>query len=355
MSKKIITTVNKLPNSQVEITATIPYETIKGYRAKAIKQLQETITIDGFRKGHIPESALIEKIGEHGLLAEMADHALTDSYSEIITESKTQPISRPEISITKLDLESDVTFTITSDVMPSIEITDVKSIAQKNNKETFDTTITDEEFEKSLKEIRQMRAHDKMHTDGIEHTDHNHQNIPDEELPGLDTEFVKTLGDFENVEDFKAKFRENLVREKENQAREKNRLAIIEEILEKGTFDIPTSMINFELDRMVEQFKHDLAMSGMKLEDYLNQIGKKIEDIRTEWNDQAKKRVLTQLILEKIAIDFSITPDKEKVDAQIAQMKEMYKDQAVDEANIIGYVNQMFTNMAVFEWLESQK
>lgn len=354
MSTKITTNVTNLPDSRVEIKVTIPYEIITKHRGEALKNLGETLKIDGFRAGHIPESVILEKIGETGLLAEMADRALTEHYSTIITESKTQPISRPEISLTKLAPENDVEFIITSDVMPTIELPDVTKIAKKQNTEPVEITLTDEEFEKAIKEVRQMRAHDKMHEDGVEHHDHNHQNIPDEELPELDEEMIKSLGNFENVEDFKTKFRENLIKEKERAAQEKNRLSIIESIIAEGTFEIPTSMIDFELDRMLEQFKHDLAMSGMKIEEYLGHIGKTIEDIRTEWKDQAKKRVQTQLSLEKIAEQFSITPDQAKIDEQVNQMKEMYKDQ-VEEANIIGYVTQMMTNTAVFEWLESQK
>ena len=354
MSKKIITTVTSLPESRVEIKAVIPYEIITTYQEAALKKLGETVKIDGFRPGHIPESVLREKVGSLGLLAEMADLALTDRYSEIILESKSQPIGRPDITLSKLAPENDVEFVITSDVMPTVKISNVKKSAEKHNVEKTDVTVTDEELEQAIKEIRQMRAHDKMHEEGIEHHDHNHQNIPDDQLPELDDAFIKTFGDFASVEDFTAKFKENLLKEKERSVKEKKQIALIEEIISEGTFEIPVSMINFELDRMIEQFKHDLAMSGMKIDEYLGHIGKTLEDIRSEWKEQAKKRVQTQLSLEKIAEEFSITPDQEKINEQVTQLKEMYQNQ-VDESNIIAYVTQMMTNTAVFDWLDAQK
>ncbi len=354
MSKKIITTVTNLPESRVEIKAIIPYEIITDYQEAALKKLGETVKIDGFRPGHIPESVLREKVGTLGLLAEMADLALTDKYSEIIIESKTQPIGRPDITLGKLAPENDVEFIITSDVLPTVKIARVKELAQKHNAEKIDITVTDEELERAIKEIRQMRAHDKMHEEGIDHHDHNHQNIPDDQLPALDDVFIKTFGDFASVEDFTAKFKENLIKEKERGAKEKKQIALIESIIAEGTFDIPVSMIDFELDRMIEQFKHDLAMSGMKIDEYLGHIGKTIADIRTEWKEQAKKRVQTQLSLEKIAEEFSIKPDQEKINEQVNQLKEMYQGQA-DESNIVAYVTQMMTNTAVFDWLDAQK
>lgn len=352
-TKNITTTVVKLPQSQVEITVTIPLERVESYRPATLKRLTETLEIDGFRKGHIPESIIQEKLGSLGILSEMADTALNESYPEIITQSGIHPISRPEIKVTKLAPDNDVEFVITTDVLPTITLPKVSAIAKEKNAETVDVTVTDEEIEKAVKEVRQMRAHDKMHEDGVDHHDHNHHNIPDDQLPEIDDAFVQKLGNFTSVDEFMTKLRENMIKEKETHAQEKKRLAIIESIIEQGTFDVPGSMVDFELDRMLEQFKYDLSMSGMKIEEYLGHIGKTITEIRTEWKDQAIKRVQTQLALEKIAEEFSIKPDQEKIDAQVAQILEMYKDQAVEEANVITYVTQILTNTAVFDWLES--
>jgi len=355
MNTQIHTKVTKLPDSQIKIEATIPVELVLKLRARAIKQMQDSLEIDGFRKGHIPESVILEKVGEPGIWAEMAEQALTEYYPTIITQSNTSPIGRPQIQITKLAPDNDVEYAIISDVMPTVVITDVQKIAQQHNAVTESIEVTDDEVTSAVREIRQMRAHDKMHQDGVDHHDHNHQNIPDEQLPELDDAFVKSLGNFENVDDFMTKLRENLTKEKEARAHEKRRIGMIESMITAGTFDIPGSMVDFELDKMLEQFKYDLSLSGMKWEDYLGHIAKTLDEVKTEWRDQARKRVHTQLLLEKIAEDFSITPDKEKIDTQVAQILEMYKEQAVEQANVVAYVTQMQTNAAVFDWLDTQK
>ncbi len=355
MTTSIKTEVKKLPQSQAEIHVTIPYEKVAGYRAKSIASLQNSVEIDGFRKGHVPESKLIEKVGETGLLADMADMALTDLYPTIIEQSKVQSIGRPSISITKLAPENDVEYVITTDVMPTVELNDVEKITKAKNAEPLDSVVTDTDIENAIKEIRQMRAHQQMHDDGVDHHDHNHQNIPDDQLPELTDEYVKSLGDFSDVNDFKTKLKENMIKEKETHAHEKRRIEIIEAIVAAGTFDIPESMVDFELNKMFEQFSYDLSMSGMKMEDYLQHIGKSIEDMRNEWREQAVKRVHMQMALEKIASDFSIKADQTKIDEQVNQIMEMYKDQAVEQANVVAYVTQMLTNGAVFDWLEAQK
>lgn len=355
MSTNIKTEVKKLPNSRAEIAATIPESIIAGFRSKALARIQKTIEIDGFRKGHVPEAKIIERIGETGLLAEMADDALTEYYPTIIKQADIQPIGRPEINLTKLAPGNDVEFVITTDLLPTVELSNVVAIAKEKNSEPITATVTDEEVEKAIKEIRQMRAHEQMHKDGVEHDDHNHQNIADDQLPELNDEFVKSLGAFEGVDDFISKLKENMSKEKETHAHEKRRIEIIEAIIAKATIEIPESLVDFELNKMLEQFKYDLAMSGMKMEDYAQHIGKTIDEIKSEWRDQATKRVHMQMTLEKIALDHSIKPDQEKINQQVSEIMEMYKDQSVEEANVIAYVTQMLTNAAVFDWLEAQK
>ncbi len=355
MTTPIKTEVKKLPNSQAEIKVTISHGKVAGYRAKSIAALANTVEIDGFRKGKVPESKIIEKVGETGLLAEMADNALTDLYPTIIEQAKVESIGRPSISITKLAPGNDVEYVITTDVMPTVELKDVEKLAKAKNNEKLEIEVTDEDIEKAIKEIRQMRAHQQMHDDGVDHHDHNHQNIDDADLAELTDEYVKTLGAFENVEDFKVKLKENMVKEKETHAHEKRRIEIIESIIEAGTFDIPESMVDFELNKMFEQFNYDLSMSGMKMEEYLKHINKTPEDLRAEWRPQAVKRVHMQMALEKIGADHKIKADQEKVDAQVAEIMEMYKGQEVREENVIAYVTQTMTNAAVFDWLESVK
>lgn len=355
MSTNIKTEVKKLPNSRVEITATIPEKIVTAFRAKALARLQKTIEIDGFRKGHVPEAKILERIGETGLLAEMADDALTENYTVIIKQADVQPIGRPDINITKLAPGNDVEYVITSDLLPTVELSDVTKIAKEKNKEPLVINVDDAEIEKAIKEIRQMRAHENMHKEGVDHHDHNHQNIADEQLPELNDEFVKSLGAFESVDDFMKKLKENMSKEKETHAHEKRRIEIIEAIIAKATIDIPESLVDFELNKMLEQMKYDLAMSGMKIEEYAQHVGKTIDEMKTEWRDQAVKRVHMQLVLEKIASDNNVKPDQEKIDKQVSEIMEMYKDQSVEEANVIAYVTQILTNTAVFDWLETQK
>ena len=57
-------TINKLDKSRVEITGSIPSGTWEKFRKEAVKSLNDSVTIDGFRKGMVSENVLIAKVGE---------------------------------------------------------------------------------------------------------------------------------------------------------------------------------------------------------------------------------------------------------------------------------------------------
>ena len=133
MDKKIDVKIEKLKNSEVEITGAIPFEELEKHRAESMKRLGENISVDGFRKGHVPEKVIVEKVGEMSILNEMAEKALQASYLDILLINKIDAVTSPEITITKLAPNNPLEFKIKVAVMPEIKLPDYKKIALKEN------------------------------------------------------------------------------------------------------------------------------------------------------------------------------------------------------------------------------
>jgi trigger factor len=343
--------IKELKNSKIEIIGTIPADEFEGYREKAVKNLSSNIKIPGFRKGHVPEKVLVQKAGESAILEEMADIALQKEYPGIITKNKIEAIGAPKISITKIAKGNPLEFKVVVSVMPNIELADYKAIAKKiinksGKKDTIE--VTDKEIEDTIMEIRKMRAK----TVGNEKDKDNKSEKSKTELPELDDKFVKTLGDFKTVRDFKTKLKENIQKEKEQKARDKKKGEIIENIIKDSNIPLPDVLVESELDRMIAQFKDDIIRAGGTLEEYMKHIKKSIEEIRKEWRTDAEKRAKSQLILNKIATIEKITAPKEEVEKQVNHLIEHYKDADPERARI--YVDTILTNEKVFEFLEKQ-
>lgn len=356
---KINITVKKLPKSEIEIEGELAADVFETYFNKALKRLGENVEIDGFRKGKVPENVLLSKIPEAQILAEMAEMALMENYPKIIEDEKIEAISRPEIGITKLARNNPLGFKIKTAVIPEMELPDYKKIAKETISDISvgekDTTVKDEEVENTIMDIRKSRAPkvhmaEHVHKEGEVHTEDG--KMPEPELPEFNDEFVKALGPFENVADFKTKLKDNIKLEKENQLKEKTRLKIVEKIIDETKVDMPEILIEVELDKILYRMESDITQMGLKFEDYLKHINKTIEDIRKEFRGDAEKKAKLALVLNKISKEENISADKEQVAKEVAMILEHYKDADPERAEL--HAENVLTNEKVFQFLENQ-
>jgi FKBP-type peptidyl-prolyl cis-trans isomerase (trigger factor) len=356
MATNIKVEINKLPESMVAISGEISAENFESYRAEALSHIAKNIEIDGFRKGHVPANIVAEKVGETAILEEMAEMALAKTYPEILLENNIDALGRPEISITKMAKGNPLGFVIKTAVMPEVKLPDIKKVAKESKITEEISPVSDEEIEKTIIEIKKMRAHQDLHRNeeanaDSEHShDHDHAELKEENLPELTDEYVKSLGAFENVEDFKNKLRENITKEKVDKAREKNRVAIIDAIIEKSEVEAPRAFVENELDKMMYRLKTDIENAGMDLEHYMTHIKKTDEDLRKEWEEDAIKRAKLELIMHKISVSENITPDADQIESETAKLIEYYKDVNPERAR--AYVTQMLTNEKVLQFIE---
>ncbi|KKS30492.1 MAG: Trigger factor [Parcubacteria group bacterium GW2011_GWA2_43_11] len=336
--------IETLPGSEIEISGEVPVSIVESYRKKAIQKLIKNIELPGFRKGHVPEDVALKHVGELELLQEIAEQALGKTYADIVADKALEVVGRPAVTITKLAPGNPIGFKIKSAVYPFIELPDYKKIAAEEGKKLEDpekVTIEDVEIEAELTRIRlAMNPPAKDGEDGEKKVDM---------LP-IDDVFAKTVGDFKDLADLKAKMKEQMLRDKKNKEYDKRRLTIADAVIAKSKVEVPTIFIEGELDQMVASFSDRVARAGMDLAGYLTQVGKTIEDLRKEWRVDAEKRAKLQLIFNQIALKEMIVPDEKKLTREIAHIKEHYPD--VDESAVRTYVSAQITNEMVFELLD---
>lgn len=350
------TKINKLEKSEIEIESVIDSEKFASYEDKALKRIGARVEIPGFRTGHAPNDMIKKNANPIMLLEEMAELAIHDAYPQILEENKIDAIGQPQVQITKIAEGNDLEFKIRTAVLPEMKLPDYKKIAKDEIKKAGDITVEvkDEDIEKVLKDLQKMRAHEGMHKhEGDDADEHNHPEITDDMLPELNDEFAKSFGDFANLDALKSKITENVKMEKEVEAKDKRRLAIIESIIADTKCDLPELLVNAEIDKLFYKLEADIQNVGFKMEDYLKQIGKSVEDLRKEWYGEAEKRAKLQMILYTISKDEGLKPTEEEVKKEAEAITKMYKD--ADPIRAEAYVDQMLTNEKVFNFLEEQK
>lgn len=346
--------IKKIEKSQLEISASIPPSIWESERKQALKNINETVSVDGFRKGNVPENILIGKVGQNVINEEMAELALSKVYIDILMDNKIEAIGKPDVQVIKLASGNPLEFKATTAILPEFKLPDYKKLAKTEvDKEAKkEIKIEDKDVDEAILKIRKSRAsheghdHDKM-------TPEEHEKAIMDSLPEFNDDFVRSLGNFKDIAEFKEKVREIVGQNKKDEAREKLRIRISDAIVDEMTVDLPEIMIETELDRTQAQFTSDLEKMGVKMEDYLNHAKKTIEEIRKDWLPHAEKKAKLQLVLNAIATAEKITVDAKEIEDEVNHIVEHYKEADRERASV--YAETVLTNEKVFAMLEGVK
>ena len=371
-------TVTKKADSTIELIGEVPFSELSKHRSKALDHLGKGVKIDGFRQGHVPEDKLVQHLGEMSVLNEMATLALSQIYPEVIKTNKLSVIGPPQISITKLAKDNPLGFSATVAVFPEVELPDYKAIAAEINKDKeLSGEVTEVEVDKQIEDImRQKLAYERIQKKAVakqaaekssDFSGSTELPTPEseaakaetgagpDELPELTDAYVKSLGEgqqFSSASEFKKFIREQLEKEKEQTAIQKQKVRITDEIIEKTTIELPQILIDSEINQMFGQLKEDLSRANLKLADYLSHLKKTESELKQEWREPAEKRAKLQLILNEIATTEKIEPDPTLLEERTNQILEQHPEANRDSVNI--YVTSVLKNERVMEILEKQ-
>ncbi|WP_329494972.1 trigger factor [Kitasatospora herbaricolor] len=125
--------------------------------------------------------------------------------------------------------------------------------------------------------------------------------VQEKELPELDDEFAQLASEFDTLDELRADSRKRLERMKEfdqaTQAQEK----VLDELLSKVEMDYPEKLLKDEIETRRHNLEHhQLEPMGLTLEAYLATQDKSLEDFLAETEEQAKKGIKTQFVLDQI-------------------------------------------------------
>ncbi|MCI8965388.1 MAG: trigger factor [Clostridia bacterium] len=144
------------------------------------------------------------------------------------------------------------------------------------------------------------------------------------ELPEMDDEFAKDVSEFETLDELKADIRAKLKEANSEKAKKEMEDAAIQKVCENTEVDIPSGMIESEIDAMSEDLNRRLAYQGMNLEQYLKLLNKSAKDFREELKPEAEKSVKVRLVLDAVCEDAKIKATAKEVNSKIKELAEAY-------------------------------
>ena len=167
--------------------------------------------------------------------------------------------------------------------------------------------------------------------------------IKKKELPEINDEFAKDASEFDTLEEWKKSIKEKQEKENSSKAKFEMEEEAIAEACKNATVDIPSGMIETQIDNMEQDIASRLSYQGMNLDQYLQMIGKTKKEFRDEYKEEAEKQVKTNLVLEAIMKEEKIEVTKEEIEAKIKEMAEMYgqkEEEVKNNVQLTRYVEE---------------
>lgn len=166
--------------------------------------------------------------------------------------------------------------------------------------------------------------------------------IKEEQLPELDDEFAKDVSEYDTLEELKQANRERLESYAKLSAENQMKDAAIAKVVEANEVEVPASMVEDEIDRMIAELNQQLRYQGLTVEQYLQFTGKEMADFRNEVREDAEKSVKTRIILMGIVEAEKFTVSAEEMEEELNTMAAQYQMTADKMKEMIGVENLTF-------------
>jgi len=157
-------------------------------------------------------------------------------------------------------------------------------------------------------------------------------------LPELGPDFYQDLGmeDIKTEKEFEKAISKTLLDKKQAEADNKYIDALLKKACENMEVEINEEIIADEVERILNQYKQQLQMQGLSLEQYLEFTKGSVEDLKKMMTPEAEGRIKARYLLEAIAEKEKVEVSEEDVKAELEKIAQMYATTVEEVTNMLG-------------------
>jgi trigger factor len=213
------------------------------------------------------------------------------------------------------DLEqTDLTLEVTENLMPSEFREYLLGIKPGENKE-FDI-----EYPEDFRDADLAGRH--------VHFNVSVKAVKEKELPALDDELARSMGEYETLDALREDIRAKLLERKEKETRDAAVDAALDALAEQANLEYPAIAVEHELDAIIQSVANRLSQQGFTLEGYLYTTGRSLEQYREELRPDAETRLRRSLVLTQFAQAEGIQVAKADIEREVDQVSAEFGEHA---------------------------
>jgi trigger factor len=380
---QVKTDVEELSPTRVKLTIEVPFEELKPSLDKAYREVARQVRVPGFRPGKVPPRIIDQRIGRGVVLEQAVNDAVPELYTKAVAEQEVVPLGQPELEITKLDDGKELEFTAEVDVRPQFDLPDLETVsvtvenaevspdqveeyltslrerfaslknvdraaetgdyvsidlaASVDGKPVEDAQATGVSYEVGTESMLDgldealagmAAGESKTFTAELAGGQHEGQEaevlvtvntVKVKELPILDDDFAQAASEFDTIGELRAATRKQLEAMRKagqgGQARER----ALDALLEQVDMPLPERIVEQEIEHRRENLKGQLERAGLTMKAYLESSGQTQAQLSTSFEDDARRSIKAQFILDKLAADEDIKVTAEQLSPYVAE------------------------------------
>ncbi len=371
-------TVENKKGLEKDIKVFIDKKTISGYLEEKYEEIKKDVVLKGFRPGKVPTEILKRQFGK-AVYGEVIDKVLKDTTTKALEDNKIKPAGQPKIDLKSFGEGKDLEYTISVTELPNVEVGSLKDLkvdeyvvkidpketdkridqiakTQKNFKDAeesyaakvgdlvvfdYKATVDGKDFKGNEGKNTQLelgkdlfiKGFDKQ-LEGVKNKEDKKvevklpENFPEKEVANksavfnckitavkkpeetkIDDNFAKNLGakDLNNLKELISK---QINDEFKNSLEMISKKQILEQIEKQKLDQLPANLIEQEVNILAQGMKEEEKKKNMKY-----------------FEEQAKKRIKTGLILNAFGEKNKIKVSQEELNAEIQKQFRMMPGQ----------------------------
>jgi len=379
------TSLSTLEGLKRSLTVELPIDTFNQKTDKILKSLAKKARIDGFRKGKIPATILRQRFGASAK-ADATNEVVSETLEEALANADVSPAAQPSLTTVDTESSDNFSYTIEFEVYPEVSVAPLSNL----NIDQISATVSDEDEERALQDLqdrateyktvkRKSKNGDRLIIDfeglldgesfeggaaegfeivlgrgamieGFEKglidvasgkTVEVKATFPEdyhvENLAGREAVFkvkvneVGSPNEMKRDEDFAKKYGENdfetmkshmskqMQMELSSRVVQQNKDAAFTALLTANDFEVPEGSVSVEAMKLQQDMEARMEQQGMPSKGNFPEA---------MFQEEASRRVKLGLLINKIASDSEIKPEKEQVDAKLKEMSMQYGESA---------------------------
>jgi len=378
------TTVEELPENRVKLTVQVPSHDVHHAVEHAASDLAQTAKIPGFRKGKVPRQLLVQKVGKERLMAEAIDSHIGGWFWNAATRNRLRPVAQPEFDFELPENDAaDWQFTATVRVQEKPELPDWSTLEVG----AIEPEVPEELVQRELDALRATIAElipvegrpvgpedtvivDLVSPSGEERRDYvvelgrgavvdeiesgvvgmsagetkeiafelagdeqqavtlTVKEIKEKKLPEIDDELARSASEFETLAELRTDIETRLLEQITEEVEAQFRSDAIDALVDASKVNAGGPLVEARTRELLRGLAQQVESRGLQLETYLAMTGQSAEQLIARLEDEARRSVGRELVLEAAADKLGIQVGDEEVEALVREQAELLDENA---------------------------